>query len=284
MIMMDGKIRAIFSDYDGTLCPTANLRSCEGTFIPSPLAETLWAIAEHIPVCIISSKDFHFLINRAPFAQVFSCIMGIETLVVRRRNDISPVIDKRRLSIEKARLVENARKLHTMSQLIQKEFPYITVEKKMTSKDFLAGITVDWREKGDWEEPRKAIEPYVRKLVSDYNKSGNLMYIRAYSSHPFIDIYATQCDKGSGFQFVLSETKMQNEGRIMYLGDSESDNPAFRMADISIGVKSDPRLKSTRLECDFVLEYDKLASFMQSLLRNDVVLSNESMKMLKLRN
>jgi soluble P-type ATPase len=29
---------------------------------------------------------------------------------------------------------------------------------------------------------------------------------------------------------------------IMYLGDSENDNPAFRRADVSIGVLSDDRL------------------------------------------
>jgi phosphoserine phosphatase len=28
----------------------------------------------------------------------------------------------------------------------------------------------------------------------------------------------------------------------MYLGDSENDNPAFRKADVSIGVRSDERL------------------------------------------
>jgi HAD superfamily hydrolase (TIGR01484 family) len=286
MIMMNKKIRAIFADYDGTLCPTANLRSGEGTssLIPSPLAETLWSLSSHIPICIISSKDFHFLVKRTPFARVFSCIMGIETVVIKRRNDISPMIDKHRLSISRARLVENARKLNTISQLVQKEFPYVTVENKLTSDDFLAGITIDWREQEDWEEPRKMIEPYVQKVVSNHNKPSNLLYMQAYSSHPFIDIYATKCDKGVGFRYVLSELKMQHDGQIMYLGDSENDNPAFRMADISIGVSSDPRLKSASLECDFMVEYDRLASFMQSILRNDVTLSSEGMKTLRLRN
>jgi trehalose-6-phosphatase len=123
-MMMERKIRAIFADYDGTLCPTADLRSSsEGTsFIPSPLGETLWNLSKYVPICIISSKDFHFLLNRAPFARVFSCILGIETVVIRRRNDISPVIDKHRLSISRARLSENSRKLNTISQLVQKEF------------------------------------------------------------------------------------------------------------------------------------------------------------------
>lgn len=137
----------------------------------------------------------------------------------------------------------------------------------------LAGVTVDWRKKKDWDEPRDAIESYVRKIVSKYNnKSFRPVYLETYSSHPFIDIYATKCDKGTGFKHVLSEIKMKGEGQIMYLGDSENDNPAFRLADIPIGIRSDPRLKP-RLECDFVLEQDMLASFLQRLLRNDLVFS-----------
>lgn len=127
--MMNRKVRAIFADYDGTLCPTANLRSGDGTFIPSSLGETLWSISGYIPICIISSKDAHFLIGRTPFASTFSCILGIETLVIKRRNDIAPEIDKHRLSISRARLRENAQKLDSISRLVQSEFPFVTVEK-----------------------------------------------------------------------------------------------------------------------------------------------------------
>lgn len=76
---------------------------------------------------------------------------------------------------------------------------------------------------------------------------------------------------------------MKGQGQIIYLGDSENDNPAFRLADISIGIRSDSRLKP-KLECDFALEYDKLAAFLQSLLQNDFVFSDDAIKILSLRN
>lgn len=239
---MNEKIRAIFADYDGTLCPAASLRSDAGAFIPETLGKILWRLSDCIPVCIISSKDSHFLLKRAPFANAFSCILGIETLVIKGQDDIAPAIQKRRLSIARARLRKNAKKLESISRLVQSEFPYVVVEKKRTCDDLLAGITVDWREKNDWNEPRKAIESAVRKLVADHAESPNGLYVKAYASHPFIDVYATSCDKGTGFRNILSEIKIVEEGQIMYLGDSENDNPAFRLADISIGIRSDPRL------------------------------------------
>lgn len=279
---MNRKIGAIFADYDGTLCPTADLRSEAGMFIPNPLDETLWNLSERIPVCIISSKDSHFLMSKVPFASVLSCILGIETLVLKKRGNTAASVEKHRLSIGRALLLENAEKLNSISRIVQSKFPFVTVEKKRTWDGLIAGITVDWRENEDWDKPRKAIETYVQKLASSRKKSSQPLHIKTYSSHPFIDVYATKCDKGGGFKDVLAEIE-RDEGQILYLGDSENDNPAFGLADISIGIKSDPRLKS-RLECSFYLKYDKLAPFLQRLLKNDMVFSDDAASMLKPRS
>lgn len=40
-------------------------------------------ISKMIPVCIISSKDYHFLHPRTKFARILSCIMGIETVTLK---------------------------------------------------------------------------------------------------------------------------------------------------------------------------------------------------------
>jgi hypothetical protein len=83
------RIDAILSDYDGTLCPTSSLRSQDdnnsnSSRIPERLEKILWNISEKIDVCIVSSKDFGFLHPRTKFANILSCIMGIETLVLKR--------------------------------------------------------------------------------------------------------------------------------------------------------------------------------------------------------
>src|SRR5215831_5262138 len=79
---MQNRITAILSDYDGTLCPTNSVRKQGGT-IPQELRQVLWDISKRIPVCIISSKDYHFLHPRTKFARILSCIMGIETLTLK---------------------------------------------------------------------------------------------------------------------------------------------------------------------------------------------------------
>jgi hypothetical protein len=64
-------IPAILSDYDGTLCPTSSVKNKAGT-IPEELEQVLWSISRHIPLCIIYSKDYHFLHPRTKFARVLS--------------------------------------------------------------------------------------------------------------------------------------------------------------------------------------------------------------------
>ncbi len=78
----DKLIRAIFSDYDGTLCSARAARdtSLGQNHIPLEIRETLRQISQQIPICIISSKDYLFLKETRVFAKVISCMMGIETL------------------------------------------------------------------------------------------------------------------------------------------------------------------------------------------------------------
>lgn len=55
---------------------------------------------------------------------------------------------------------------------------------------------------------------------------------------------------------VLSQLERKEERgiNVMYLGDSENDNPAFRKSDISIGIRSDPRL-NPMLNCKYMLDF-----------------------------
>lgn len=54
----------------------------------------------------------------------------------------------------------------------------------------------------------------------------------------------------------------------MYLGDSENDNPAFKKADISIGINSDTRLKPI-LKCKYNLKFENLPTFLKNLKNNN---------------
>ena len=65
--------------------------------------------------------------------------------------------------------------------------------------------------------------------------------------------------------------RLENKN-IIYLGDSENDNPALRKADISIGIKSDERL-NPKLDCQYLINFNQLPKFLLNLLKNDFIFS-----------
>jgi HAD superfamily hydrolase (TIGR01484 family) len=295
------QIDAILSDYDGTLCPTGSIRCQDKSVIPKNLEDILWDISEKIPVCIVSSKDFGFLHARAKFAKIISCILGIETLTLNNHkqgaimagssndslecDDNLGCIESSHLLLNKNnKLLEvNSILLNSIANDISQNFSQtITVERKfITGQRILAGITIDWRRIEDWKSFKVESEPHLKKLIRKKQRelSPNNMsklHIQTYATHPFIDVYAVKCDKGMAFDCVASqiptliERKLQN---IMYLGDSENDNPAFRKAAVSIGVHSDIRLKP-KLSCKYNICFNNLPIFLKLLLDKDLQFSD----------
>lgn len=283
------QISAILSDYDGTLCPTSSIRSKESN-IPNELENILWDIVDTIPICIVSSKDFNFLHNKARFANIISSILGIETLVLRRHErtmiassecqDFS-CIRNGYVSVDYTTLQKNSGLLSQLAEEIDLLFDKVSVERKFTvDKKVLAGITIDWRNIDDWESFKVKVEPQLRKTISEKQRKlapqdrHDSIHIQTYSTHPFVDIYATKCDKVMAYESVLSliTNSERKEHRVMYLGDSENDNPAFRKADISIGIRSDERL-NPNLDCRYTLNFGKLAAFLKNLRNANFVFS-----------
>lgn len=131
----------------------------------------------------------------------------------------------------------------------------------------------------DWTQYKNEIEQLVRTTLTRLKESSvplNL-YFQKYQSHPFIDIYAVECSKSVGFDQALSEisgTGSNNQALIsqdvLYLGDSENDNPAFKKAGFSIGVKSDSKL-NPKLECQHTIVFDQLSLFLKRLKHNNLI-------------
>ena len=63
---------------------------------------------------------------------------------------------------------------------------------------------------------------------------------------------------------------------VLYLGDSENDNHAFRKAGVSIGVRSDSRI-TPKLECQHTINFDSLDRFLQQLKDNHLKFSEEQL-------
>jgi hydroxymethylpyrimidine pyrophosphatase-like HAD family hydrolase len=306
------RIAAILSDYDGTLCPTGSLRSQNNNAIPGELESILWTISKRIPVCIVSSKDFNFLHKKTRFANIISCILGIETLVLSRHEPPTNTSNKEcvikdpdtsnlscvkssQLSLDPEILQNNSQVLANLAEDIELEFNgQVFVERKFATASrlagreaILAGVTIDWRHLKYWESFKKTTEPLLDEMINKHTEQRSMftspsakLYIQTYSSHPFIDVYAIKCDKSLAFDNVMSnishvwKSNNENEGHILYLGDSENDNPAFNMADVSIGIKSDERL-SPNLECQYSINFHQLSTFLKGLQANDFVFSGD---------
>lgn len=269
----DKKIQAVFSDYDGTLCSAMAARdsSLGRNRIPRSLRMVLEQISHHIPICIISSKDYSFLEETVSFARVISCIMGIEILSFEPAAGPQPT--HRILTASEVELSANSKVLEGLARSVESanELAGVVVEKKHTLDNVLAGVTVDWRQAKDWDFCKKGVRRIVSAELTKLSGPTRL-FLQEYASHPFLDLYSVKCSKGEAFDFVLSELAGQDGCRlraydVMYLGDSENDNPAFSKAGIAIGVRSDSRLKP-RLQCQNSIELDMLAGFLLRLKDN----------------
>jgi hydroxymethylpyrimidine pyrophosphatase-like HAD family hydrolase len=217
-------------------------------------------------------------------------MMSIETIIIKHiKSDIcykDNCVHKSMLNINSDIMNMNSQKLECIVEKILAKFKDISIDRKLTfNPSLLAGITIDWRHLDDWNLIRKEVEPYILKIVNNEinnnnnnnnnNNSEYSLYIQRYSTHPFIDIYSTLCSKEIAYDNIydivnkLHINRLENKN-IIYFGDSENDNPAFRKADISIGIKSDERL-NPKLDCQYVINFNQLPKFLLNLLKIDFI-------------
>ena len=302
---------AILSDFDGTLCPTSGIKYNYNSsdFIPRSIEDILCEISLTVPIAIITSKDFDFIYPKTrKFAKILSCILGLEMFVLDDRQQINynknnlnenkkvsteDITIKDRISLfDHEMLSINSHMLNEIAAYLEKNYHTMNVEKKFLKgeENILGGITLDWRHNSNWMVNKEKYKEIVKESVynilnSAHQKEGSIskeksslytqhLFIQEYSTHPFIDVYVTKLNKGGAFDSVVSKLYeiMNIKGKIIYLGDSENDNPAFRKADISIGVNSDNRLNPT-LDCTYSIKYENLSIFLRRLVDNDFYFS-----------
>jgi hypothetical protein len=300
------RVSALISDFDGTLCPTTSVKF--STFqksiarIPQEVETSLIKISQLIPISIISSKDFNFLHTATKrFAGIISCVLGIETINHIKHKDNKTVLDciiKQHFNADMHTLTENSKILSNLlrQEKIQNYKHDICIELKFTScNKILIGITFDYRHLDNWETFKKTHESrlleIIRHTIKEHTQLGDAdygrqPYIQTYTSHPFLDLYAVKNDKGLAFDYFITKytnnnnvpsDSVTNTKNVLYLGDSENDNPAFRRSDISIGISSDKRL-NPKLVCQYNIEFDHLSLFLNRLLNNDLIFSENLLK------
>jgi hypothetical protein len=146
----------------------------------------------------------------------------------------------------------------------------------------MIGLTIDYRHLENWSSFKEDKEPTIREAIKSsinaniklYSSLQDRPFLQIYSSHPFLDLYGVQCNKGLAFDNVVLGLGKKESANIMYLGDSENDNPAFTKSHIPVGIRSDTRVNPS-LDCKYMLDFDQLSSFLGGLMDNDLVFSEE---------
>lgn len=139
---MQTRVNAILSDYDGTLSPTDSIGS-KADSIPKQLEEILYDISQSIPVCIISSKDYHFLHPRTGFARILSCIMGVETIDHRIHSKISREIYEKNNNNDSLNCIRERHFLPSTQKILQTNSDVLSKLAERIELEFRSNVIVE---------------------------------------------------------------------------------------------------------------------------------------------
>ena len=246
-------IKCFSSDYDGTISPLNVSRS--ESHVPLETRTMLRQIGRLMPISIITMKDLAFIMPRTPFANAWSAIGGLEVKVGKRvfkRECLESLLPSISLAIDYA-------KQHVT-------VPGVEIEEKQDSEGRTVAFCVDWRRARDLKKAKREVE----RVVSYCEKLG--LKLLRYPNQPFCDVYPVAPDKGRALQETLNELAVKSG--ILFLGDSEMDNSAFRVSDISLGViHGETPLKA--LDCDYLLKFEHVPRFLKMLIANNLQFSSD---------
>jgi hypothetical protein len=195
-------------------------------------------------------KDLSFIVPRTPFAQAWSAIGGLEMRVGRR------VVKSDRFGRMSSNisLSLNYARSHISSAGVE-------IEEKQDSEGRTVAFCVDWRLAEDPHAAKREAE-----CVATYCKGLGLNVIR-YETQPFFDVYPVAPDKGEALRDMMNVLAVTSG--VLYLGDSRTDNPAFRASDISLGVVHDESPVRS-LDCDYLVKFESVPDFLHALVVNDL--------------
>ncbi len=241
------KISGLFLDYDGTISRADVRRNRSRP--TKKILRALEKISAKAPLAMVTTKDTRFIMNRVPFASAWAACGGLDIQIRGKKHTQKKISNLKTLE----GCIRHARKKTRKSG--------VQMEKKKDAAGRTVSFCMDWRFAKDPEKAKAA----AMKALDLCKKNG--MHTKSCEKEPFADVFPVSINKGSAVSELRK--KLSITGKILYLGDSESDNPAFRAADMSIGVING---NWKRLSCSYLIEFRDMPKFFGGLIRNDMVL------------
>jgi hydroxymethylpyrimidine pyrophosphatase-like HAD family hydrolase len=240
-------VEALLLDYDGTISPLHVSRA--ESQVPLKIQAALKCISQKIPVIIVTSKAPDFVIPRTRFATGWSTINGLETR-------IGESVFKMSLSNMQLEMVSTALK-YSKTRLAAVG---VDIEEKRLSNRQVVGFCVDWRRSRDFAKAKRAADRVARRLRA------LPLYVCGFEGDPFFDVYSVPAHKGRAVEAIRERLGLKSG--VAFIGDSEMDNPAFLLSDLSLGVLHEDSQK--RLCADYHASFEDLAYSLQLNLGSPV--------------
>jgi hypothetical protein len=200
-------------------------------------------------------KDLSFIMPRTPFANAWSALGGLEIRIGKR------VLKRETLehTLANVSLAFDYAKSHITE-------PRVEIEEKQDSEGRTVAFCVDWRMTEGSKKARRETEH-----VAAYCQALGLKLIR-YEKQPFYDVYPVAPDKGWALQEMLNELTVQSG--VLYLGDSQTDNSAFKSSNISVGVIHE-ETPVNALDCDYLVKFEHVPDFLNALVASNLQFSSD---------
>ena len=214
------------------------------------LRRLLTKVSKNITFGIVTTKDLSFIRERVPFAHGVSASCGLEMQVGEK------------ISLDNRVKEPNQQLERTYQEVLKKILQArdnLVIERKESEDEHLIAFCIDWRMARNWDEARRLATP----LLDLCRQQG--LYVLEADLSPFANVFPARVDKGEAFKKLKEALGV--EGAVMYLGDSEADDPAFQLAEVSVGVKH--RRVMPKLQCKYKIEFFGIENLLTKLIDSD---------------
>lgn len=232
-----------FFDYDGVLAPITSTPSGGGPDLE--LVSVVRSLSSEHAVAVVSGRECRYLIDRIPGLGGYACVYGLEIIAGGY-----VVVD------EEAYLGVKPKYVEELATEIAREFSgRVGMIVGKTLQGVPVGISIYWSlNSGRPRELEHVIEKARGKglIVYDVMKWGDYA--------EFMDIHIARRSKDEAIRILKTLLRVN---KVVYFGDSYSDIPAFKEADVRILVRHKHN-NDLRIETEYVVSANELAEWIAS--------------------